>query len=160
MDREEERKQLKEEVEELEKQAKSGKPVAVDYERMREIMRQVTKQTLEPLDKEINSSWTRGDKKAYLITFRSLITENTQSSISIIYLFEFIEELRNAILELSREIEGFRGKTKEIENIKARMETILDSPAVQEVNKAIENMKSVAEKKDKNRQQILRDTVV
>jgi hypothetical protein len=102
------------------------------------------------LDRLIQSSSARSNKKTYLELFRALITENARSSESIIYLFEYVVDLRASILLLSAEVEKTNGKTaKDVRRLKHKLNTLLNSPAMIEIGKVLQNIRKISEEKSK-----------
>ena len=122
----------------------------VDYEKLRQIMQISTKNTLEHLDKLIQSSSTRSNKRTYLELFRALIEENAKSSESIIYLFEYVIDLRTSIFLLSAEVEKGSGKTaKDVKKIKTKLDALLNSPAMIEIGKVLQKIQKITEERKK-----------
>ena len=139
----------------------------MDYAALREHVQSVGLKTLAAIDEKINSRWVRGDKKGYLKLFRTLLASDMSTTMLLYSLCESIESqlaidvtFGQILDQISRQVERLKGTTKEIENLKSKIDDIMNSPAVQELMKAIQNMKNAAEKLDQNRRQIVRDSIV
>jgi hypothetical protein len=111
-------------------------------------MQSSTVNTISHLDKMIQASSKRSNKRAYLELFRALIAENARYSESLIYLFEYVVDLRASILLLSAEMEKTKGKTtKDVKQLKSKLETLLNSPAMVEIGRILENIKKISEER-------------
>ena len=123
----------------------------MDYEELLQKLRASTQNTLAHLDKLIQSSSPKGTKKTYLELFRALIEENAKSSESIIYLFEYVIDLRASILLLSADIEKAQGKTaKDVKKLKAKINTLLNSPAMVEIGKVLHNIQRITNERKRS----------
>ena len=112
-------------------------------------MHSSTANTINHLDKLIQASSKRSNKRTYLELFRALIEENARHSESLIYLFEYVVDLRASILLLSAEMEKTKGKaTKDVKRLKSKLDDLLNSPAVVEIGKILQNMHKVSEKNE------------
>jgi hypothetical protein len=107
-----------------------------------------TKNTLDHLDKLIQSSSARSNKRAYLELFRALIEESAKSSESLIYLFEYVIDLRASIFLLSTEVEKSKGKTvKDVKKLKSKLDSLLNNPAMTEIGKVLRNIRKITEER-------------
>jgi hypothetical protein len=108
-----------------------------------------TENTLNHLDKLIQSSCERSNKRVYLELFRALIEENARYSEYIIYLFEYVIDLRASIFLLSAEVEKSKGKTtKDVKKVKAKLDHLLNSPAMVEIGKILQNIQRISEERN------------
>ncbi len=115
---------------------------------MLERMQTSTEHTVGHLDKLIQSSGKKSSRRTYLELFKALIEENARYSESLIYLFEYVIDLRASVLLLTAEMEKTRGKTtKDVRLLKARLDELLNSPAVVEIGKILRNMRSVSQQR-------------
>lgn len=112
-------------------------------------MQKSTQNTITHLDAMIKSTSKKSNKRTYLELFRALIEENARYSESLIYLFEYVIDLRASILLLSAEIEKTKGKTtKDVKQIKSRLDDLLNSPAVVEIGEILQNMQRITKQKE------------
>jgi len=112
-------------------------------------MQKSTTNTVSHLDILIQSTSKRSNKRTYLELFRALIEENARYSESLIYLFEYVIDLRASILLLSAEIEKTKGKTtKDVKRIKSKLDDLLNSPAVVEIGRILQNMQCISKEKE------------
>jgi hypothetical protein len=121
---------------------------SMDHEELLQKMQISTKHTLDHLDKLIQSSNARSNKRAYLELFRALIEESAKSSESIIYLFEYAIDLRASILLLWAEVEKSKGKTvKDLKKLKSKLDSLLNSPAMTEIGRVLRNIRKITEER-------------
>jgi hypothetical protein len=139
----------------------------ISYDTLRAELQSTTQESLARIDNLLKSRWIWGDKKWYLKMFRALIADSAHQLMVIMSLNEQMDnqyEINANYLEILRkfgkEIGNLKGTTKEIQDLKAKMDELLNSPEVQEIHNAIQNMRKVAEKRDRNREKILRDSIV
>jgi len=117
-------------------------------------MQKSTENTVSHLDTLIQSTSKRSNKRTYLELFRALIEENARYSESLIYLFEYVIDLRASILLLSAEIEKTKGKTtKDVKRIKSKLDDLLNSPAVVEIGRILQNMQHISKEKESQSQE-------
>ena len=141
------RKQLAKE--EIAKSENTADAESMSNEEMLRQMHSSTANTINHLDKLIQASSKRSNKRTYLELFRALIEENARHSESLIYLFEYVIDLRASILLLSAEMEKTKGKaTKDVKRLKSKLDDLLNSPAVVEIGKILQNMQRVSEKNE------------
>jgi hypothetical protein len=121
---------------------------SMDHEELLQKMQMSTKNTLDHLDKLIQSSSARSNKRAYLELFRALIEESAKSSESLIYLFEYVIDLRASIFLLSTEVEKSKGKTvKDVKKLKSKLDSLLNNPAMTEIGKVLRNIRKITEER-------------
>jgi hypothetical protein len=114
-------------------------------------MQNSTENIISHLDKLIQSSSKRSNKRAYLELFRALIEENAKYSESLIYLFEYVIDLRASILLLSAEMEKAKGRTtKDVKRLKSKLDNLLNSPAIVEIGKILENIRKISEERNED----------
>jgi hypothetical protein len=132
-----------EEFEELDTQS-----LIVSYDELRKTLKTSTETTLNHIDKLIQGSSQKSNKRLYLDLFRALIVDSARSSESLFYLFEYVTDLRTSMLMLSMEIEKTRGKTtKQVKTIKTKIDQLLNSPAMIEIGKVLQNMQRLNEQR-------------
>jgi hypothetical protein len=120
----------------------------INYQSLREELQNSTNTTLKNLDKFIEASSKKSNKRLYLELFRALVLDSAQTSESIFFLFEYIVDLRASMLLLSLEMEKANGKnTKEVKHIKDKIDILLNSPAVVEIGKILQKMQKVSEER-------------
>jgi hypothetical protein len=108
-----------------------------------------TENTLNHLDKLIQSSSKTGNKRIFLELFRALIEENARNSEYLIYLFEYVIDLRASILLLQAEFEKTKGKTtKDVKKVKTKLDKLLNSPAMVEIGKILQNIQKISQEKN------------
>ena len=131
------------------------------YKEMKQFSRALSENTVANIDKSLSSRWIRGQKRASLTFLRAVVIDSAETSHQIFTMYELISNLQNAVLLLSGKLERWSELTdKNLEGLKGEIKNLLDSDAVNEVGNAIQNMKKASEKKDKLRQDILRDSIV
>jgi hypothetical protein len=135
------------------KQEPKVEPFDVNYEELRQALQVSTNKTVEQLDTLINSSSKKSNKRAYFEFFRALVVDSARSSESLLYLFEYVVDLRASILLLSLEVESAKGKTaKEVRTIKSKVNTLLNSPAMVEIGKVLQNINKIGEERKKTQE--------
>jgi hypothetical protein len=127
-------------------------PFDVNYEKLRQTLQISTNNTVKQLEQLINSSSKNSNKKVYLELFKALVIDSARSSESLIYLFEYVVDLRASILLLSMDVAKTKGKTaKEVETMKSKIDTLLNSPAIVEIGKVLQNIQKISEERKKTR---------
>jgi hypothetical protein len=127
-------------------------PFDVNYEKLRQTLQISTNNTVKQLEQLINSSSKNSNKKVYLELFKALVIDSARSSESLIYLFEYVVDLRAYILLLSMDVAKTKGKTaKEVETMKSKIDTLLNSPAIVEIGKVLQNIQKISEERKKTR---------
>jgi hypothetical protein len=122
--------------------------LSVDYDELRKALQESTQTTLDHIDKLIQDSSQKSNKRLYLDLFRALIVDSARSSESLFYLFEYVTDLRASMLQLSMDMEKTRGKTtKQVKTIKSKMDQLLNSPAMIEIGKVLQNMQRLNEQR-------------
>jgi len=149
------RQAVKEEVARLEKEV-YGESFNVDFEQMRLLTRAQREFTLSFLDKVINSRWTRGDKKDYFKLFRALVVEDGKNKDNIINLLEIVNSHRMVLLLLNKEMSATKNVAKDVDGLKSKIDEILNSPAVREIGKILENMQKAIEQRNTVEKEYLR----
>ncbi len=149
------RQAIKEEVAKLEKQL-YGESFNVDFEQMRLLTRAQRDFTLSFLDKVINSRWARGDKKDYFKLFRAIVVEDGKNKDNIINLLEIVNSHRMVLLLLNKEISATKNVAKDVDGLKSKIDEILNSPAVREIGKILQNMQKAIEQRDTVEKEYLR----
>jgi hypothetical protein len=125
-----------------------AEPFDVNYEELRQMLQASTKNTIGHLDQLIGSSRSGSQKRLFLELFRALILENARSSESIVYLFEYVKDLRASILLLSLETEKSKGRTtKDVRRLKSKLDELLNSPAMVEIGKVLQNIQKISEER-------------
>jgi hypothetical protein len=133
----------------------------IDYDKVREIHRQITQKTLDELDELINSWWVWGNTKLALKISRAIVADHATTTDGVIFLLDYCELLRKAVISLNDRVHKLGGTTEtEMKDIKTRLDAILENPAVKEIGKILTETEELMAKKDKNRRQILRDSIV
>jgi hypothetical protein len=128
-------------------------PFDVNYGELKQALQISTNRTVERLDQLINSSSKNSNKRAYYELFQALVVDSARSSESLIYLFEYVVDLRASVLFLSLEVEKTKGKTaKEVKNIKSKIDTLLNSPAMVEIGKVLQNINKIGEDRKKKQE--------
>jgi hypothetical protein len=116
------------------------------YDELQKSLQASTQNTVNRLDMLIQSSGKRSSKRLYLELFRALVVDSARSSESLLYLFEYVTDLRASILLLSLELEHTRGKTfKDVKKIKSKLDSLLNSPAMVEIGKVLQNIQRLSE---------------
>jgi hypothetical protein len=125
-----------------------AEPFDVNYEELRRMLQASTRNTIEYLDQLIISSRSGSQKRLFLELFKGLILENARSSESIIYLFEYVKDLRASVLLLSLETRQSRGRTaKDVRRLRSKLDELLDSPAMVEIGKVLQNIQRISEER-------------
>jgi hypothetical protein len=137
-----------EEIEEQDQEA-SDQTLEIDYEILRQKLQSSTQTTLNHLDLLIEASSKKTNKRLYLELFRALVVDSARSSESIFYLFEYVTDLRASMLLLSVEMQKAKGKTrKEVQIIKSKLDKLLNSPAMVEIGKVLQNIQKISEERN------------
>jgi hypothetical protein len=152
-------------VERVRKEIVGEPPNKDEFERARRNNEQFAQSFLGSLDKSIRSWWILPRDKGYLKMFRFLIQEQRRLADSMTSMSETIMEwdyrLRNSLFYITLEIQLTKGLTaKNIGTLKSRMDKILDNPSVKQLEKIMHDNEEALRKLDKNRQQVLRDSLV
>ena len=114
-------------------------------------MQSSTQNAINHLDKLIQCTSKSSHKRVYLELFRALIEENAKHSESLIYLFEYVIDLRASILLLSAEVDKAKGKTKkDVKRLKSKIDSLLNSPAMVEIGKILQNIQKISEERKKH----------
>ena len=87
------------------------KPFDSNYEELRQELQRTTENTISRLDELIQVCGKKTIKKMYLELFRALVVDSARSSESLIYIFEYVADLRASVLLLFTEMEKTNGKT-------------------------------------------------
>ena len=120
-----------------------------DCDEFRKIIQTSAKNTLSHLDELIQSSSPKSNKRQYFELFRALIEDNARSSESIVYLFEYVINLRASILLLSAEVEKTKGRTaKDVKQLKTKLNHLLNSPAMIEIGKILQNIQTISKERE------------
>ena len=120
----------------------------IDYTSLKEALHNSTQITLNRLDKLIQESTKKSNKRLYLELFRALVVDSAQASESLFFLFEYITTLRASVLMLSMEMDKTNGKTtKEVKRLKTEVTNLVNSPAVVEIGRILQNMQKISDKK-------------
>jgi hypothetical protein len=118
----------------------------LDYKNLRQHLRKSTQITVDHLDKLIKASSKRSNKRCYMELFRALVVDSARTSESLFFLFEYVTDLRASILLLSLEIDKANGKTKkDVEQLKTKINHLVNTPAVIEIGKILQNMQKVSQ---------------
>ncbi len=79
-----------------------------------------------------------------------MVVDSARSSESLIYIFEYVADLRASVLLLFTEMEKTNGKTaQEIKRTRSRVDELLNSPAMIEIGKVLQNMEKIGEERKK-----------
>jgi hypothetical protein len=142
-----------------------GEPPDTRFDEARKHNAQVMQAILHSLDVKINSRWILGKDKDFFKLFRYILVQqkemadiisSTNESISI-----WAYSIKQTLFNLFLEIELTRGLTeKNIGTVKSRMDKILESPVVKQLESIMHDNEEALKKLDKTRQQILDDTIV
>lgn len=150
----------KEEIEKLRKEF-VGEPSELSFDEARKHNEQVAQSIFQSLDKRINSHWTSRKDKDYLKLFRYTIAEHKKMTDVVMNLAEWAFDFKQALFGVFLEIELTKGLAqKDIGTIKSRMDALLESPAVKQLEKIINDNEEAFKKLDRTRQEILRDSIV
>jgi hypothetical protein len=123
-----------------------GKFDGPNYNEMQKSLQTSTKNTVNRLDLLIKSSGKRSSKRLYLELFRALVVDSAKSSESLLYLFEYVTDLRASILLLSLELEQAKGKTsQDVKKLKSKLDSLLNSPAMVEIGRVLQNIQKLSE---------------
>ncbi|HUK85141.1 MAG TPA: hypothetical protein VLU95_04695 [Candidatus Acidoferrum sp.] len=134
----------------IREQESFDKPFDSNYEELRKELQISTENTLKRLDELIESSGKRTNKKMYLELFRALVVDSARSSESLIYLFEYVAGLKASVMLLFTEIEKKDGKTaQDMKKIRLRLDELLNSPAMVEIGKVLQNIQKIREERRK-----------
>jgi len=120
----------------------------IDYQELREKLHTSTQTTLDHLDKLIEVTTKKSNKRLYLDLIRALVVDSAQASESLFFLFEYVTDLRASLLLLSMEVDRSNGKTsKKVKHLETKVSSLLSSPAVVEIGKILQNMQKITDKK-------------
>jgi hypothetical protein len=126
------------------------KPFDSNYEELRKELQISTENTITLLDELIKTSGKTTNKKMYLELFRALVVDSARSSESLIYLFEYVADLRASVMLLFTEMEKTNGKTsQEMKKIRSKFDDLLNSPAMVEIGKVLQNIQKIGEERKK-----------
>lgn len=155
----------KEEAEKFRREFVGEPPKKEVYDEVRKYNEEVFQTLLNALDKDINSRWVLPKDKSYLKFFRFIIGEQKKNADVITNMSEDLSKwaynLKQTIFSIILEIELTKGLTqRDLGTVKERMEKILESPAVQQLQKILSDNAEALNKRDETRERILRDTVV
>jgi uncharacterized protein YoxC len=89
----------------------SDSDLDIDYQELREKLHTSTQTTLDHLDKLIEGTTKKSNKRLYLELIRALVVDSAQASESLFFLFEYVTDLRASTLLLSIEMDKSNGKT-------------------------------------------------
>ncbi len=119
-----------------------------NYQELRQKLHTSTKVTLGHLDKLIEVTTKKSNKRLYLELIRALVVDSAQASESLFFLFEYVTDLRASLLMLSMEMDKSNGKTsKKVKHLETKVGNLLSSPAVVEIGKILQNMQKINDKK-------------
>ena len=119
-----------------------------NYQELTQKLHTSTQSTLDHLDKLIEVTTKKSNKRLYLELIRALVVDSAQASESLFFLFEYVTDLRASLLLLSMEMDKSNGKTsKKVKNLETKVGSVLSSPAVVEIGKILQNMQKITEKK-------------
>jgi hypothetical protein len=155
----------KEEVEKFRREFIGEPPKKEVYDKGRKHNEEVFQTLLNALNKSINSRWVLPKDKSYLKFFRFIIGEQKRNADVIATMSEDLSDwaynLKQTIFNVVWEIELTKGLTqRDLGTVKQRMEKILESPAVKQLEKILSDNAEALNKRDETRQKILRDSVV
>ena len=120
-----------------------------NFKELRQIMQASTGNIMSYMNELIEASKPGSSKRMYFELFRALIEENARSSESILYLFEYVINLRASVLLLSKEIEETKGRTaKDVKRLKTKLSSLLNSTAMVEIGKILKNMEKISKEKE------------
>lgn len=119
-----------------------------NYQELAQKLHTSTQSTLDHLDKLIEVTTKKSNKRLYLELIRALVVDSAQASESLFFLFEYVTDLRASLLLLSMEMDKSNGKTsKKVKNLETKVGSLLSSPAVVEIGKILQNMQKITYKK-------------
>ena len=122
---------------------------------------QITQSILESLNKGIDSRWTLRKEKEYLKLLRWIVVSQNQTGEFLLYLAEANHHLKEALFDILTDLEFTRGlNQKDMETIKSKMDGIFENPAVKTLTNILQDSEEALKKLDKNRKQVLGDSVV
>jgi hypothetical protein len=125
-------------------------PFDSNFEELRKELKNSTENTINRLDDIIQSSSKLSNKKMYLELFRALVVDSARSSESLIYLFEYLADLRASVLILFTELEKVNGNTnKDMRKIRSKFDELLNNPAMIEIGKVLQNIQRIGEERKK-----------
>lgn len=131
------------------------------FDEARRYNEEVAQSLFQTFDKQIKSRWLSRKDKDYLKLFRWIFTEQKKMADVLTNLSEWAYGFKNMLFSVFVEIELTKGLTqKDIGTIKSRMDKILESPAVKQLEKILADNEEALNKLDKTRQEIVRDSVV
>jgi hypothetical protein len=126
------------------------KPFDSNYEELRRELQTTSENTITRLDELIKVTGKTTNKKMYLELFRALVIDSARSSESLIYLFEYVADLRASVMLLFTEMEKTNGKTsQEMKKIRSKFDELLNSPAMVEIGRVLQNMEKIGEERKK-----------
>lgn len=149
-----------EEVEKLRKEF-VGELSSASFDEARRHNEEVMQALSQAFDKQIKSRWVFRKDKDYLKLFRWLFAEHKKMADILMNLSEYAFGIKNMLFSVLVEIEIMKGLTqKDIGTIKSRMDSILESPAVKELEKVLADNEEALKKLSEAGQKFWGDTVV
>jgi vacuolar-type H+-ATPase subunit I/STV1 len=121
-----------------------GKDCAT-WEDAHKFFRDKNQNSINNLDQVINSHWTQGDKKSYLIIFKSILILHGISQDMIVDILESIDHLENAVSLLNQQVEKSQNKSKELEDALSKVNNTFAEPRIAKVATIMEQIEKQIE---------------
>ena len=138
-----------------------GELSSASFDEARRHNEEVMQGLSQGFDKQIKSRWVLRKDKDYLRLFRWLFVEQKKMADILMNLSEYAFDIKNMLFSVFVEIELMKGLTqKDIGTIKSRMDKILESPAVRELEKVLADNEEALTKLSEAGEKFLGDTVV
>jgi hypothetical protein len=131
------------------------------FDDMRDLVEKRSKHTSKLFDDAINSRWTWGNNKSNLEMFRELMVLISSNQLDRLDIWEYLSNMDKAIRLLSDEIGKMKGVSKkDFDNLKAKMDKLLESPAVKTLSNILNRNEEAIKKINARREKLIRDSVV
>jgi alpha-amylase/alpha-mannosidase (GH57 family) len=129
-----------------------------DFDVLRKDNLEGTQEMIAVFDKAIKSRWTHGTTKFYYEMFRDVLAMQGSNVNNFLCLLQWYQDLRDAVIELSGEVQQIRGK--DLGKLTKRMNKILKNPAVKMINAILDKDMETIKKINERRQEIIKKSVV
>jgi hypothetical protein len=145
---------LNEKIEKIKQMGKENTLSDADFDTLRRDNWESTQETMAVFDKAMKRRWTSGTTKFYYEVFKDFLETQGAITNNLLYLMQWYIDLRDAIVELSTEMQS-KGMA-----LTEKMNKILENPAVQIITEILENDKKRIEEINKRREKLIKQTVV
>lgn len=118
---------------------------SISWDDARGFFKERNERTIGFLDDAINSYWTWGDRKSFLIMFKSLIVINSFNQSLIVETLEALEQVEKAVSLLGEQLEKTQTKSKELDDALSKIRSMFAEPRIAKVASIMENIEKQIE---------------